>query len=289
MVRALHARRFDPSRMTFVVGGDLTGIDVARLAAARFGGWSPTAATQAETTGAIDDRPAERHRRIVVVHRPGSVQTEIRVGHPGLPRRIAGYHAVVIMAAILGGLFNSRLNRRLREEKGYTYGAAASFDFRRAAGPFAARAAVDTAVTVPALVDMLAELVAIGERRVTDDELRVARDYLVGVFPLRFETPGAVVGALTGLAVHGLDEGELVRYRAAVEAVTADDVQAAARAHVRPDEAAIVLVGDADAFLPALEAAGLGSVTVQREPVEMMAGAADGEPGPEPDGGAGAE
>ena len=63
-----------------------------------------------------------------------------------------------VMSAILGGLFNSRLNMRLREEKGYTYGAGAGFDLRRGAGPFAARAAVNTEVTVPAVVEMVAEL-----------------------------------------------------------------------------------------------------------------------------------
>ena len=93
------------------------------------------------------------------------------------------------MSAILGGLFNSRLNRKLREEKGYTYGAGAGFDMRRGAGPFAVRAAVNTEVTVPALQDMLVELDAMRDAPPTRDELHAARDYLVGVFPLRFETP----------------------------------------------------------------------------------------------------
>ena len=122
-----------------------------------------------------------------------------------LPRRIPDFHAVSVMSAILGGLFNSRLNMKLREEKGYTYGAGAGFDMRRGAGPFAARAAVNTEVTVPAIEDMLAELDADPRRRrSTRSELAAARDFLIGVFPLRFETAGAVVGALGSLAVHGL-------------------------------------------------------------------------------------
>ena len=126
--RAELARRFDPARMTLVVGGDLAGIDVPALAAERFGSWGahPNATPPAE----IDASPAATHRRIGIVHRPGSVQTEIRIGHPGVPRRIADYHAVSVMGAVLGGLFNSRLNRKLREEKGYTYGASAGFDLR---------------------------------------------------------------------------------------------------------------------------------------------------------------
>jgi predicted Zn-dependent peptidase len=169
------------------------------------------------------------------------------------------------MSAILGGLFNSRLNRKLREEKGYTYGASAGFDLRRAAGPFAARTAVNTEVTVPATLDMLHELERIGSEDVTDEELRSARDFLVGVFPLRFETPPAVVGSIGGLVIHGLPHDELNRYRPAIEMVTADAVRAAAVAHVRPAEAAIVLVGDADAFVPALEAEGLGRIVVERD------------------------
>ncbi len=266
--RAELARRFDPARMTLIVGGDLTGLDVEALAEARFGAWMADPSTLPSV--AVDASGASSERRVRIIHRPGAVQTEIRVGHPGLPRQIPEFHAVSVMSAILGGLFNSRLNRKLREEKGYTYGASAGFDFRRAAGPFAARAAVNTEVTFPALLDMLAELDGIRSASVDESELRAARDYLVGVFPLRFETPGAVVGALSGLVVQGLPDDELTRYRPSIEAVTADDVLGAARAHVRPDEAAIVLVGDADAFLPALEGAGLGSISVDREADDAM-------------------
>jgi len=261
----LLARRFDPARMTLVVGGDLEGIDVVALARERFGSWvaSPTS----ERPGPIHSASTvEADPRLVRVdHRPGSVQTEIRIGHIGLPRRIDDFHALSVMSAILGGLFKSRLNAKLREEKGYTYGASAGFDLRRAAGPFVARAPVNTEITVPAVLDMLAELERIGSEDVTDEELRSARDFLVGVFPLRFETPPAVVGSIGGLIVHGLPFDELNRYRPAIDAVTAADVRAVARAHVRPATAAIVLVGDADAFVPALEAEGLGRVVVERD------------------------
>ncbi len=197
-LRAAYQRGLDPARATLVVGGDLAGIDVAAIAERLLGGWG--AAYGAGHTGSIVAESAVRERFVRVIHRPGSVQTEIRIGHVGLPRRIADFHAVSVMGAILGGLFNSRLNAKLREEKGYTYGAGAGFDLRRAAGPFAARAAVNTEVTVPAIADTLAELDRIRTSPVDASELAAARDYLVGVFPLRFETPGPVVGALAGLA-----------------------------------------------------------------------------------------
>jgi zinc protease len=267
-LRMAYERGLDPARATLIVGGDLGGLDVEAIANRLLGSWGPAAG--ATVTGKIVDAGAVRERFVRVLHRPGAVQTEIRIGHVGAPRRIDDFHALSVMGAILGGLFNSRLNMKLREEKGYTYGAGAGFDLRRGAGPFGARAAVNTEVTVPAVADFLVELDRIREGPVTDAELRGARDFLVGVFPLRFETPGPVVGALSGLVIHELPEDELARYRGAIEAVTADDVLEAARTRLRPDRSAIVLVGDADAFGPALEAAGFGPVTIERDegPIE---------------------
>ena len=276
VARRAYERILDPARATLVIGGDLGGQDVVEMARRLFGEW-------ARHEGAVGpsqvvDQGAATGRLVRVVHRPGSVQTEIRVGHPGLPRRVPDYHAVTVMGAILGGLFNSRLNMQLREAKGYTYGAGAGFEMRRGAGPFTARAAVNTEVTVPAIVDMLAELERMRETRVTDGELASARDFLVGVFPLRFETPGAVVGALSGLAVHGLPLDELTDYRSRVEAIDVDAVEAAARAHLQVERAAIVLVGDVDAFGSDLEAAGLGRLVIDRDEPAGGQIAPEGEP-----------
>jgi len=263
--RAIHGRRLDPARMTLIVGGDLdaVGEDIRGIVESRFGAWprNPTAEPATEPHGT-----AARDERIVrVIHRPGSVQTEIRVGHLGVRRRIPDFHAVSVMSAILGGLFNSRLNRKLREEKGYTYGAGAGFDMRRGVGPFAVRAAVNTDVTVPAVQDILVELEAMRAGPPSTAELHAARDFLVGVFPLRFETPPAVVGAIAGLLIHDLPMDELDRYRPAIEAVSGGDVEKAAREHIDPAQLAIVLVGDADAILPSLEGAEIGPIVVDRE------------------------
>jgi predicted Zn-dependent peptidase len=167
----------------------------------------------------------------------------------------------------------------LREDKGYTYGVGAGFDMRRGAGPFAVRTAVQTAATVPATIETLSELRRIREEPVTKAELAAARDFLVGVFPLRFETPGAVVGALSGLFVHELPDDELARFRDATEAVTVADVQAAAREHIDLDRIAIVAVGDADAVAGELESAGLGELEVIVEDAPVGAADAFGEEG----------
>ena len=262
-LRAAHARMFDPRQLSLVVAGDLGGLDVPAIAERALGGWA--ARPSSEAPGSIDAAPARSSRIVRGVHRPGSVQTEIRIGAPGLPRRIPDFHAVSVMSAVLGGLFDSRLNRKLREEKGYTYGAGAGFELRRAAGPFVARAAVHTEVSAPAVQDTLAELERMRSEPVTDAEAQAARDFLIGVFPLRFETAGAVAGALTGLIVHGLPDDELAIYRSRIEAVSIADIQGAAQRHVEVERMAIVLVGDLDAFLPAVEAAGLGPLEVERD------------------------
>jgi predicted Zn-dependent peptidase len=263
--RTIHGRRLDPTRMTLIVGGDLdaVGEDVRSIAESRFGGWPRNPAAEGGTTPTATAAREERYIR--VIHRPGSVQTEIRVGHLGVRRLIPDFHAISVMSAILGGLFNSRLNRKLREEKGYTYGAGAGFDMRRGVGPFAVRAAVNTEVTVPAVQDILAELEAMRAGPPTTAELHAARDYLVGVFPLRFETPPAVVGAIAGLLIHGLPRDELDRYRPAIESVSDTDVEKAAHDHIQPEKLAVVLVGDADAILPSLEGAEIGPIVVDRE------------------------
>ena len=175
-----------------------------------------------------------------------------------------------VLGAILGGLFNSRLNMKLREEKGYTYGAHAGWDLRRAAGPFSARAAVNTEVTAAALSDLTAELDRIRSQRVSDAELRAARDFLIGVFPLRFETPGPIVQALSGMVIHGLPDDELATYRDRIDAVSAADVLAAARAHLDLERASAVLVGDAAVVASSLEVVGFGPVEVIRDSEELV-------------------
>ena len=259
-LRSVHRSLLAPSQAALLIGGDLSGLDVATLAADTLG-------VLGEATGRTEAPRAESALTGPIVrfhHHPGAVQTEIRIGHVGLSRQIPDFHAVQVMSAILGGLFNSRLQMNLREEKGYTYGVGASFDMRRGAGPFSVRTAVQTAVTVPAIVESLSELRRIRETLVAPAELAAARDYLVGVFPLRFETPGAVVGSLGGLFIQDLPDDELAMYRSRVEAVTIEDVREAAQ-HIDLERLAIVAVGDADAVGADLEAAGFGETQIVRE------------------------
>ncbi len=272
VLAARHARLMRPDACTLILCGDLDGLPLDDIVAASFSQW----ASEAEAVVAPDAAPDEPagSRRVVLVDRPGAPQSEIRIGHVGTSRRIDDFHALSVANALLGGLFNSRLNRLLREERGYTYGVTSSFDMRRAAGPFVVRCAVESDVTAAAVADIMAELARVREAPPTAAELDAARDYLVGVFPLRFETSAQVAGALAGLVVQELPDDELDRYRPTIAAVSAADVQAAAQAHIDPERAAIVVVGDVAKFEKALTAAGHVEVEVVHD--EGFSGAGGG-------------
>jgi zinc protease len=247
----------DRAGATLVVAGDLTGINIEKLAQEHLGGMS--AAPSAPTSASAEARPWPG-RRVVLVDKPGAPQSEVRIGHVGVARKTADFHALSVLNAILGGTFGSRLNRVIREELGYTYGIHSSFDMRTKQGPFVIRTAVETAVTVPAILETLRIVRDFCAAEVDSDELAAARDYLVGVFPLRFEGAGQVASALGGLIVFGLPDDELDRYRPQVAAISAADILSAASRHIRPDELSIVVVGDAKEVEMPLRDAGLGEI-----------------------------
>ncbi len=255
--RAFHATRYAPGAAHLIVAGAFD--EAAALAAIErhLGAWSGTSAGHR----VIEPR-ARGGRRVVLVDRPGSVQSELRVGHLGIDRHDPRLFPATVMAALLGGVFGSRLNLRLREELGYTYGARCSFDPRRAAGPFTATAAVQTEVTADAVRELLAQLDRIRDEAPGEAELAEVRDYLVGVFPLRFETTAGIAGAIEPLAIYGLPDDYWQTYREHIEAVGIADVHAVARDLVRPDEALILLTGDASRVREELERAAFGPLEV---------------------------
>jgi zinc protease len=256
-VRSFHAGHWAPEASHLVVAGSIDPEAVMRAALLRLGDWT------GRSPGHRTVQPAAAGgRRVVIVDRPGSVQSELRIGHVGIDRYHPRYFPAQVMVALLGGVFGSRLNLRLREELGYTYGARAAFDPRRAAGPFGAAAAVQTEVTADALREMLAQLTHIREAAPDEQELRDVRDYLVGVFPLRFETTGGVAVAIEPLAIYGLSDDYWQTYRASLEAVGTEDVLSAARELIRPDELLVLAVGDASQMRDAVAAADLGPLEV---------------------------
>lgn len=252
-VRDFHRMRIGPDVATLIVVGDLSTTDVDALGETVFGDWKvdvdalPTATVRRTDEGA----------RIVLVDRPGSVQSMLYVGHDAPGRRTPDYVPMTTMSLAFGGMFNSRLNYKLREEKGYTYGAFGGFDLRRDGGVFVARAAVQTAVTGAALTDLLAEYRAIHDDGLTEDELERARSYRAGIFPINFAGPGAVASGLGDLVIHEHPADHFDRLRAEIQRTGLDEVNAAAAARLRPDDAVVVVVGDATVVADDLSATGL--------------------------------
>ncbi len=255
--RAFHAERYAPNVADLVIAGAIDEDAALRQAEAAFGDWAGSGPGHRP----IDPRPRSE-RRVVLVDRPGSVQSELRVGLVGIDRAHPRYFSALVLGARLGGVFRSRLNTRLREELGYTYGARSHFDPRRAAGPFTASAAVQTEVTVDAIRELLAQLDGIRTEAPPDAELREVRDYLVGVFPLRFETTAGIAAAIEPMAVYDLPPDWWQTYRGRLEAVGPSDVLEAARELIRPDELLIMVVGDAARIGDELAAAGFGPVEI---------------------------
>jgi predicted Zn-dependent peptidase len=200
--------------------------------------------------------------RVHIVGKADAPQSEIRVGHVSLPRLNADYFPLIVMNAILGGLFSSRLNLNLREAHAYTYGAHSGFDWRRAPSPFEISTAVETGVTANAIREIVFELTRIRESEVSDAELSLAVSYLDGVFPIRFETTAAVAGGLANLEIFRLPSDYFDSYRAHVRSVTAADVLRVAREHLDPGRLQIVVVGDPVAVNASLSETGAGPITM---------------------------
>jgi len=256
-VRTHHRTHFLPGRTHLIVAGAFDPEAVMRAAEARFGDWQGTG------PGHRDIVPrAAGGRRVVLVDRPGSVQSELRVGLIGITRLDPRFFKANVMSALLGGVFWSRLNVRLREELGYTYGAHSYLDLRRSPGPFSARTAVQTEVTAPALTELLGQLDLIRAQDVPAKEAREVKDYLIGVFPLRFETTGGVATAIEPLVNYGLPDDYWQTYRDRLEAVTEADIRSAANELIDPDQLLCLVVGDAAKVRPELEAIGVGPLEV---------------------------
>ena len=211
--------------------------------------------------------------RLLFVPRDGAAQSELRLGRVALPRRSPEYHAAVVTNMLLGGAFVSRINMKLREEKGVTYGARSSFQFLRLAGPFSVQASVQSDATAESLRDVLVELDALGgSRPVTDEELSSARDALTRGYARGFETGEQVARAAAQLALYELPEDTFDVFSERVSAVTADDVTAMARRWLRGEDMQAVIVGEPVASLAGLGAVGLGEPE-QRLADDVLAGA----------------
>jgi zinc protease len=235
-----HRATFVANNAVLFVAGDVQQNSILQQVDNLFGGWQP-----GNLAGDDFPAPPERTSRAAyIVDRPGSAQANIVISNAGITRTSPDYFPLLVMHTVLGANASSRLFMNLREEKGYTYGAYSSLDARRNAGTFRATAEVRTPVTGDSLKEFFYELNRIRNEPVSETEIADAKSYLTGVFPLRLETQEGLVDQLLQIKMFGLPHDYLETYRNQIQAVTIEEVQGVARKYVRPDEAAIIIVGD---------------------------------------------
>jgi zinc protease len=258
--REFHRRVFNAGDAILFATGDVRFDDVRARAEAAFGDWPRGAAPELPPP---PPDPVPRAREVIVVDRPDLEQAQIAIGHEGMARADPGRMAAILMNEMLGGGgFTSRLMSRVRADAGLAYGVYSYFGMRRAPGPFL----VSTSTRVPEArrtIDLvLAELERARSEGFSAEELTAVKRLATGSFVLGLETAGSVTEALVELDVQGLPADSLDTYRERVMATSLEQVQEAARERLHPDRAAIVVVGPAEALVPALE--GLGPVRVEQ-------------------------
>jgi zinc protease len=235
-----HEKNFVPNSAVFIVVGDVKYDHIVTRIGSLFSTWN----AGADLVTNFPAPPVRTKKTAYVVDRPGSAQSNIVIANSGIVRTSPDYFPMLLLHTVLGANASSRLFMNLREEKGYTYGAYTNLDARRTAGSFRATAEVRTPVTGDSLKEFFYELNRIRTDLVSEKEIRDAKSYLTGVFPIRLETQEGLTDQLVQIKMLNLPNEYLQQYRDRVQAVTAAQIQEVAMKYVKPDEAAVIVVGD---------------------------------------------
>lgn len=249
-IAGFHADHYLPAPGHLVLGGAIVPQRAEELVRRQFASWEGGVLA---TPVPVDPLPPRRGAVVRLVDLPRAAQTELRIGHIGVPRTHRDRTRLGVLNALFGGKFTSRLNLNLRERHGFTYGVSSRFVDRRTAGPFVIATAVANDVAGAAVGEVLGEMRKIRDHPVASSELDETRSYLLGVFPYTFQTVAGQVARLADLALHELPDDHFERALAEIAAVGADDLQRLAAEHLRPDDVAIIAAGPADQLLSQLQ------------------------------------
>jgi zinc protease len=260
---AFHRSWFVPNNALLAIVGDLTHEEAFAAAEKAFGSW-----VKADVPVMTFDEPPPPTRRLVVVDRPGAVQTEVRVGQIAVSRTHKDYVPIDMALRILGGEGANRLFGVLRSDRGLTYGASANFRAYKFGGSFIAETDTRSETTGEVLRLTVDEFFKLQKELVDPRELRGAQDYMSGNFPLAIETPSAIAMQVLNQLFFGLSLDELETYREQVTTVSVADIQRVARQFLFPDRLSIVLVGDASTFVGQLKA--MGFEQFERIPIGQL-------------------
>jgi zinc protease len=257
-MEAFWKQNFVPNNAALVVAGDISMPELKALAEKAFGGWQRGTPAQPSLSA-----PMTTKARVVIVDKPGSPQTQVRVASIGAARSSPDFRPMQVMNLALGGLFSSRINMNLREAHGYTYGASSGFAFRRAPGPFQVASGIRTDVTAPAIDEIFKELRGMVDKPVGADELSKAKDALANSLPGAFESSANAVGNFSNVFIYNLGLDYYTKYAAQVNAVTTDQTLAMAKKYLVPDNMVVIAVGDRAKIEPELKKLNLGSIEIR--------------------------
>lgn len=250
-VRKLHSELVRPDGAVLVVVGDITPSRVLDQVEAALADWTGTPAL-----GKVSPLPAIEPGPPVLVDRPGSVQSSIRLGGLALARNHVDYPALQLANLIFGGYFSSRWNENIREDKGYTYGPRSHIEHNTLGSVLLMEADVATEVTGPALLETWYELGRIASLPVIESELESVRQYAIGTLALSTATQAGLASTLVALVASGLDASWLIEHPQRLAKVGLEEVSAAATRFLAPAGLVTVVVGDAGKVTPQLEVLG---------------------------------
>jgi predicted Zn-dependent peptidase len=248
-VRRLHGDLARPGNATLVIVGDVSAARTADLVAKTLAGWTGTAAT-----ARVPALPTVESGPLLLVDRPGSVQSSLRLGTSALRRDDEGYPALQLANLIFGGYFSSRWTENIREDKGYTYGPHSGLDHHSLGSTLQLQADVATEVTGPAMLETYYELGRLASLAPSDDEIESARQYAIGTLALSTATQSGLASTLASLAGVGLGPDWLAEHPRRLAKVTRDEIAAAGAEFFAPTRFATVVVGDSDAVRAPLAA-----------------------------------
>ncbi|MGB8329223.1 MAG: pitrilysin family protein [Polyangiales bacterium] len=269
-----HSEHFVGRNSFLVVAGDVEPDQVVEIVTKTFGSWKDGKRAVPEYA----NPPERKDRSILVVDRPGSVQSVIYMGNLAIARANREWIPLMVSNQVLGGSAASRLFMDLREKRSLTYGAYSSIGERVQVGPFVAYASVRTEVTTEAIGALLGHLERINQVPAEPDELRNAKRYLSDSFPLRVDTPGKLSELVVDLRVFGLPDDYWDLYRQRIRKTSSTEAQYVARNYIRPNDALVVVVGQAADFARSLQE--FGPVTVLSPDGEVKARFEDKRPKP---------
>lgn len=259
-VVAFHKAYFQPGRALVTVVGDVNPSTVKATIEKALAAWPKGGEKPAFSYPAL---PAPHVPTIFLVDKPGAAQSTFAIGNPGPPRSTADYYALQVMNTMLGGMFQSRLNANIREEKGYSYGVSSQFAFGKGPGAFRTGGDIVSAKSDAALQEFMKELRGIGGTRpITDQELATAKDSLIQRLPGTFASVQSVNSAIVSLWTQGLSDKYYQDYAAKISDIKKEDVVRVAKQYIDLDHLAIVIVGDRATIEAPLKATGIAPITL---------------------------